>query len=152
MKVHQVRELSPGTPVWVWIVRMNKGRWWPGSVISITARDPFPIVDSRFECRSAGKNGNDGSAFVGISTTQMSCVELRHPRLRGDDRPTFVPSGILAKPEQTEVGPGDVQHLDTMTADAEISRLPSPAKKSRSKTKAKDIGSAEDATVVTIES
>jgi hypothetical protein len=92
MEVHQVCELSSGTPVWVWIVRVGRGRWWPGSVLSITAVEPFPMIDTRFECRSAGKNGNDGPAFVGISTTRMRYLESRDPYLKGDDRPAFVPS------------------------------------------------------------
>ena len=110
MEVNQVCQVGPGTPVWVWIVRVGKGRWWPGSVLSITALEPFPIIDTRFECRSVGKNGIDGPAFVGISTTRMRYLELRDPNLKGDDRPNFVPSAIFAKPEETEIGLNDMQH------------------------------------------
>jgi hypothetical protein len=110
MEPQQICELGPGTSVWVWIVRMGKGRWWPGSVVSVAAREPFPIVNARFECRSKGKNGSDGPAFVGISTTRMRYLELRDCYLKGDDRPNFVPSAILAKPEETEVRLNGTEH------------------------------------------
>jgi hypothetical protein len=149
MQVHRICELSPGTSVWVWIVRVGKGRWWPGSVLSIAALEPFPIVDTRFECRSAGKNGLDGPAFVGISTTRMRYLELRDPHLRGDDRPSFVPSAIFAKPEETEVGLNDTQHIDS--ADAPVS-LATAVKKSRPRKKTKASNPTKDAAAVAIES
>ena len=144
MEVNQVCQVGPGAPVWVWIVRVGKGRWWPGSVLSITALEPFPIIDTRFECRSVGRNGIDGPVFVGISTTRMRYLELRDPHLKGADRPNFVPSAIFAKPE---VGL-DVQHSDTTTADARVS---APAvKKSRSRKKAKASKPSKDASAVAI--
>ncbi len=149
MQVHQICKLSPGTSVWVWIVRVGKGRWWPGSVLSIAALEPFPIVDTRFECRSAGKNGLDGPAFVGISTTRMRYLELRDLHLRGDDRPNFVPSAIFAKPEETEVGLNDPQHIDS--ADAPVS-LATAVKKSRPRKKTKASNPTKDAAAVAIES
>ena len=153
MEVNQVCELCPGTDVWVWIVRVGRGRWWPGSVLSITAGEPFPTIDTRFECRSAGKNGIDGPAFVGISTTRMRYLELREPTLKGNDRPNFVPSAIFHKPEQTEVGLNDIQHLDTMIADDHASRVvpPAPVKKSRPRKTAKVSNPTADATVVASE-
>jgi hypothetical protein len=101
MEVHQICQLAPSTPIWVWIVRVGKGRWWPGSVLSITALEPFPRIDTRFECRSAGRNGADGPAFVGISTTRLRYLELRDPNLKGSDQPNFVPSAPFAKPDET---------------------------------------------------
>ncbi len=148
MEVNQACQVRPGTPVWVWIVRVGKGRWWPGSVLSVTALEPFPIIDTRFECRSVGRNGIDGPVFVGISTTRMRYLELRDPDLKGADRPNFVPSAIFAKPE---VGLNDVQHADTMTADARVS-LATAAKKSRSRKKTKASNPTKDATTVAIES
>jgi len=150
MDVHRIGELSPGTPVWVWIVRVGKGRWWPGSVLSIGALEPFPIVDTRFECRAAGKNGIDGPAFVGISTTRMRYLELRDIRLKGDDRPNFVPSAIFAKPEETAVGLNDTHHVDTMTGDARVS-LAAAVKKSRARKKTKAASPTKDATAAAIE-
>ena len=153
MEVHQVCKLGPGTPVWVWMVRMGRGRWWPGSVVSVAAREPFPIVNARFECRSTGKNGSDGPAFVGISTTRMRYLELRDCYLKGDDRPNFVPSAIFHKPEQTEVGLNDIQHLDTITADDHAPRVvpPAPVKNSRPRKTAKVSNPTQDATVVASE-
>jgi hypothetical protein len=153
MEVLQICELGPGTSVWVWIVRVGKGRWWPGSVLSISALEPFPIVDTRFECRSVGRNGTDGPAFVGISSTRMRYLESRDPDLKGDDRPNFVPSAIFAKPEQTEVVLNDIQHSGTMTTVVHATRVspPTPIKKTRSKKKPKAVSPTQDATVVAIE-
>lgn len=153
MEVHQICELGPSTPVWVWIVRVGKGRWWPGSVLSIAALEPFPIVDTRFECRSVGRNGIDGPAFVGISSTRMRYLEPRDPDLKSDDRPNFVPSAIFAKPEQAEVVFNDIQHLDTIAADDHAPRVvpPAPVKKSRPRKKAKVSNPTQEATVVAIE-
>ena len=147
MEVNQVCRVRPGTPVWVWIVRVGKGRWWPGSVLSITALEPFPIIDTRFECRAVGKNGIDGPVFVGISTTRMRYLELRDPDLKGADRPTFVPSAIFAKPE---VGLNGVQHSDTMNSDARASAA-TAVKKSRSRKKtSKTSNPSKDATSAAI--
>lgn len=152
MEVHQVCELGPSTPVWVWIVRVGKGRWWPGSVLSITALESFPMINARFECCSAGKNGSDGPAFVGISTTRMRYLEPRDPYLKGDDRPNFVPSAILAKPEESEAGLNDVQDLHAMTAtDQPRASLRTSVKKSRSRKKVKVSNPTQDATEVAIE-
>ena len=153
MEVHQVCELGPGTSVWVWIVRVGKGRWWPGTVLSIAASEPFPMINTRFECRSAQKNGSDGPAFVGISTTRMRYLELREPHLKGDDRPNFVPSAILAKPEESEAGLNNRQLLDTIAADDHAPREVSPAsvKKSRPRKKARASNPVKDATVVASE-
>jgi len=154
MEVHQTSQLGPGTPVWVWIVRVGKGRWWPGSVLSITAMEPFPMIDTRFECRSAGRNGIDGPVFVGISTTRMRYLEIRAPHLKGDDRPNFAPAAIFTKPEECEVGVNDMQHLDAMVADDRAPGAVSPllAKKSRARKKAKASNPTQDATAVAIES
>lgn len=99
MELNQAGELSPGTSVWVWVVRLGKGKWWPGTVTRVSASRPFPIIHARFECRLTGKNGADGAAFIGISTTRMRYLELRNPDLKGADQPDFVPASILARPE-----------------------------------------------------
>jgi hypothetical protein len=147
MEVHRICELSPAAPVWVWIVRVGKGRWWPGSVLSIAARKPFPIINTRFECRSVGKNGVDGPVFVGISTTRMRYLELRDTRLKGEDRPSFAPSAIFAKPEQPQTGLNDLQHVDTITANARASRA-TAVKKSRARKKTKTSNPTKDAAAV----
>jgi hypothetical protein len=103
MEVHRINELGPGTLIWVWIGRIGKGKWWPGSVMSVTPLDAFPIVDTRFEYRSAGRNGNDGPVSIGISTTRMRYLELRDRDLKGADRPDFVPSAIFSNPKESEI-------------------------------------------------
>jgi len=144
MEVDQVCQVRPGAPVWVWIVRLGKGRWWPGSVLSISALEPFPLIDTRFECCSVGKNGIDGPVFVGITTTRMRYLELRDAELKGGDRPDFVPSAVFAKPEAN-----GAQRSETMTVDAQASVT--PAKKSRSKKKpAKTSSPRKDATAAAI--
>ena len=154
MEVHQISQLGPGTPVWVWIVRAGKGRWWLGSVLSINALEPFPRIETRFECRSARKNGADGPAFVGISTTRMRYLELRDPNLRGDDRPNFVPSAIFVTPDKAESTAGDIGLSNTTTAavDAPASATIPRVKKSRPREKAKVSNATQDATVIAIES
>ena len=149
MEVNQVCEVGPGTPVWVWIVRLGKGRWWPGSVLSISALKPFPIIDTRFECRSVGRNGIDGPVFVGISTTRMRYLELRDPDLKGADRPDFVPSAVFAKPEEPQVGRNG--NGRTMAADARMSPA-AAARKPRARKKAKAPNPQSDLAAVAIES
>lgn len=153
MEANQVCQLGPGISVWVWIVRVGKGKWWPGSVLSIAALEPFPIIDTRFECRSTGKNGIDGPAFIGITSTRMRYLELRDPDLRGNDRPKFVPVAIFAKPEGVEVAGTDMQHVDTMTADDRAPRVVSapPVKKSRARKKANPSIPTQDTRAVAIE-
>ena len=154
MEVHQISQLGPGTPVWVWIVRAGKGRWWLGSVLSINALESFPRIETRFECRSARKNGADGPAFVGISTTRMRYLELRDPNLRGDDRPNFVPSAIFVTPDKAKSAAGDIELSNTTTAavDTSASATTPPVKKSRRREKAKVSNATQDATVIAIES
>lgn len=154
MELHQVCELGPGTDVWVWIVRVGKGRWWPGSVLSITAVEPFPMIDARFECRSAGKKGVDGPAFVGITTTRMRYLELRDHHLKGDDRPKFAPIAIFAKPEERTVGVSDIQGRHTGTGDdleRRAAATAAPGKKSRARKKSRSSVLTQDASAVAIE-
>ncbi len=153
MEVRQICQLDPGASVWVWIVRMGKGRWWPGTVLSITAREPFPMIDTRFECRSAGKNGTDGPAFVGISTTRMRYLELRDPNLKGEDRPNFIPSAILAKPEEAEVRLNGIEHLDTTTADDQAAPMSPPTsdRKHRSRKRIKAVSPTQNGSIIAIE-
>ena len=151
MEVHRICELSSGTPVWVWIVRVGKGRWWPGAVLSIAARKPFPIINTRFECRSVGKNGIDGPVFVGISTTRMRYLELREDHMKGNDRPNFAPSAIFAKPEQTDAELNDLQTADATTADAGVP-VASAIKKPRSRKKTKPSNRTKNAGAVAAQS
>ena len=153
MEVHQVCQLGPGSDVWVWIIRMGRGRWWPGSVLSVKAVEPFPMIAARFECRSAGKKGIDGPAFVGITTTRMRYLELRDPHLQGNDRPNSAPTAIFAKPEESTVGVGDIQHLETRIADDLGRRIvtPLPVKKSRARKKSRLSIPTQDESAIAVE-
>ena len=153
MEVHQVCELGPDSPVWIWIVRVGKGRWWPGSVIAITALESFPMINTRFECRSAGKNGTEGPTFVGITTTRMRYLEPRDPHLKGDDKPNRAPIAIFAKPEEGAVELSDIQHLPMGTADDLERRvvISLPAKKSRARKKSRSSVLAQDPSAAAIE-
>ena len=92
-------ELLPGTPVWVWIVRLGKGKWWPGTVLSLRVLDGSAQVTVRFECRASEKNRLHPVAFVGVTTTRMRFLELRDVNIKGVDRPHNVPVPLLRVPE-----------------------------------------------------
>lgn len=132
---------------------MGRGRWWPASVLSINAVKPYPMIAARFECRSGGKNGIDGPAFVGITTTRMRYLELRDPHLKGDDRPDSAPTAIFAKPEESAIGVGDIQHLETRIADDLKGRIvtPLPVKRSRARKKSRSSNLTQDASAIAAE-
>jgi len=137
MELNQVGELGPGTSIWVWIVRSGKGKWWPGTVTRITAWEPFPIIEARFDCRSTGKNGTDGAAFIGISTTRMRNLELRDLDLKGADRPDFVPASIHATPEGIGAGLSEIREPQAVSSEERAPRLTpaTPVKRVRSRRK-----------------
>jgi hypothetical protein len=100
MEPSEVVELSAGAPVWVWIVRLGKGRWWPGTVQTSRVIEAFPHVTVRFEGRAPERrNSHAAAVFVGISTTRMRFLEYRDPGAKGDDRPHHVPVSLLRVPE-----------------------------------------------------
>lgn len=100
MEPSEVVQLSPGAPVWVWIVRLGKGRWWPGTVESYKVIDGLPQVTVRFEGRGPERrNSHAAAVFVGISTTRMRFLEHRDLAAKGDDRPHHVPVSLLRVPE-----------------------------------------------------
>jgi hypothetical protein len=100
MEPSELVQLSPGAPVWVWIVRLGKGRWWPGTVQSFNVTDGLPNVTVRFEARAPERrNSHPAAVFMGITTTRMRFLELRDLEARGDDRPNQVPVSLLRVPE-----------------------------------------------------
>ena len=122
MDVQQISELRPGTPVWIWIVRVGKGQWWPGSVSSIAHLESFLIVDTRFEYHSDGRNGTVGPARIGISTTRTRYLELRDTDLKGLDRPDFVPSANFAESKKGESGCENTENQGALGADAQVAK------------------------------
>ena len=99
MQPSEVGELLLGMPVWVWIVRFGKGKWWPGVVQSVRITDGLPQVAVRFECRASERGKSGPAVFVGISTTRMRFLERRDLNMKGDDRPLYVPVPLLRVPE-----------------------------------------------------
>lgn len=99
MEPSEVVELLPGAPVWLWIVCLGKGKWWPGVVQSLKVIDGFPHVMVRFEGRAPEGRNSHPAAFVGISTTRMRFLEHRDLKAKGGDRPRHVPVALLRVPE-----------------------------------------------------
>ena len=116
MEPGQSHRLTPGTPVWVWVVRLAKGRWWPGTVERLRTIDGRPRVAVKFECRRV--LDRDGTpVMVGITTTAMRYLELRNINSKGFDQPRRTPVSLLERPEEHET-PG--RHA----TDSDTSRSP----------------------------
>src|SRR6266851_4788305 len=49
MEASDAGELTPETPVWIWILRQGHGQWCPGTVQWLAARDETANVTVRFE-------------------------------------------------------------------------------------------------------
>jgi hypothetical protein len=94
-------QVMSGTHVWIWVVRLGKGKWWPGVVAEVTTLADTPAFRVRFECSSSKKNSRP-SIFVGVSTTRARYLELRDAELKGADRPRFVPISLLHQPAEPE--------------------------------------------------
>ncbi len=89
----------PATPVWVWVVRLGTGKWWPGTVLSLKVLDGIARVTVRFECRTSEKARLHSIAFVGLISTRMRFLELRDPNIKEIDRPHYTPLSLLRAPE-----------------------------------------------------
>lgn len=115
MEPSEALELSLGATIWVWIVRLGKGRWWPGTVHSLRVIFGLPLVTVHFEVVRPGDPNLRAASFVGISTTRMRFVERRDVNAKGGDRPRRAPVAVLRVPEIP---------LDNLTAVALTSRVP----------------------------
>lgn len=109
MEPSRVIELSPATPVWVWVVRVGTGKWWPGTVLSLKVLDGIARVTVRFECRTSEKARLHSIAFVGLITTRMRFLELRDPNIKEIDRPHHAPLSLLRAPETSLREPAAVE-------------------------------------------
>jgi hypothetical protein len=97
MDPDEASKLASGTAVWVWIVRQGEGQWCPGTVQSLTASNGGATVTVRFECHSLRRSSSSRpTIFIGISTTQMKYLERRVIRLKGTDRPQYVPPLLVS--------------------------------------------------------
>ena len=117
MKPSEVKELKLAAPVWVWIVRFGKGRWWPGTVQGIEITDGLPLVKVRFESFSLSRHRTDPPVTVGLITAPMRRLERRDISLKGENRPRFVPTSRLRNPEK----PAPVNGLRIVEADSRVS-------------------------------
>jgi hypothetical protein len=100
MHTSYVDQVVAGTQVWIWVVRLGKGKWWPGVVEEVTTLADTPTFRVRFECSSA--KGPRPTTFVGISSTRPRYLEVRDPEVKGADRPRFVPISLLHQPAESE--------------------------------------------------
>jgi hypothetical protein len=91
--------LTPGTTVWVWVVRLARGRWWPGTVEGLRTIEGNLRVAVRFECRLAVRK-NEAPVAAGITSTAMRYVEARNVNSNGIDQPTQAPVSLLECPEE----------------------------------------------------
>jgi len=91
----EASKLASGSAVWIWIVRQGEGQWCPGTVQALAAPNGVATVTVRFECPSLRRNSSRAAIFIGISTTQMKHLERRGIRLKGTDRPQYVPRALV---------------------------------------------------------
>src|SRR5947209_1193805 len=118
MKPSKVKELKLATPIWVWIGRFAKGRWWPGTVEGIETTNGLPLVKVSFESFSLSRRRSDPPVTVGLITAPMRRLERRDISLKGSDHPRFVPTSCLREPEM----PRQVQDLPIVERDSGVSR------------------------------
>jgi len=97
MKPSQANGLGVGTPVWIWIVRVGNGAWWPGVVERVATGETVNIT-VRFECHSNTKQ-KGSCVFIGVTTTKPRYLELRDINAAAADRPSSVPVPLLRRPE-----------------------------------------------------
>ncbi len=120
MQPSEVEQLAPGTRVWVWIVRIGKGKWWPGVVQSLMVNDGIPHVTVRFESRASVRGKSRSAVFVGISTSRTRFLELRDENAKGGDRPCRVPTSLLRVPEAPI---GELRSTEFRSAAGSVGRI-----------------------------
>ena len=101
MHSSQAHLLAVDAPVWVWIVRLGRGAWWPGTVERTTPGESADIT-IRFECRSKAE-WKYSYVLVGVTTTKARYVELRALDAAGADRPRSAPVALLRQPEVAQL-------------------------------------------------
>ena len=103
MRITEAYRLKPGSPVWIWIVHLARGRWWPGIVETMRAINGRPLIVVRFECRVSRGRQYYPAVRAGVTTTAMRYLEDRDPNIKGIDEPHFVPASLLERPEELEL-------------------------------------------------
>ncbi len=115
MHPRESHRLKPGTPVWIWIVRLAKGRWWPGTVEALRTIDDQLRIAVKFECLP--RNGRDKAPVIaGVTTTAMRYLELRDINIKGIDLPRHPPVSLLELPEAVEAA-NPPAHVSTKNGD-----------------------------------
>ena len=118
MQPQESCRLKPGTPVWVWVVQLARGRWWPGTVEALRTIDNRLRVAVRFECRRASDR-EKAPVTVGITTTAMRYLELRDVTARGLDQPRHTPMSLLELPEEGVLPRAEPQAPDQLAPSEE---------------------------------
>lgn len=103
MRITEAYRLKPGSPVWIWIVHLARGRWWPGIVETMQAINGRPRIVVRFECRASRAQQYYPAVRAGVTTTAMRYLEGRDPNIKGIDEPHFIPASLLERPEELEL-------------------------------------------------
>ena len=103
MRITEAYRLKPGSPVWIWIVHLARGRWWPGIVETMQAINGRPRIVVRFECRVSRGRQYYPAVRAGVTTTAMRYLEDRDTNIKGIDEPHFVPASLLERPEELEL-------------------------------------------------
>src|SRR6266851_4967444 len=103
MRITEAYRLKPGSPVWIWIVHLARGRWWPGTIETIQAINGRPRIVVRFECRVSRGRQYYPAVRAGVTTTAMRYLEDRDPNTKGIDEPHFIPASLLGRPEELEL-------------------------------------------------
>ena len=103
MHITEAYRLKPGSPVWIWIVHLARGRWWPGIVETMQAINGRPRIVVRFECRLSRGRQYYPAVRAGVTTTAMRYLEDRDPNIKAIDEPHFVPASLLERPEELEL-------------------------------------------------
>ena len=103
MRITEAYRLKPSSPVWIWIVHLARGRWWPGMVETMRAINGRPRIVVTFECRVSRGRQYYPAVRAGVVTTAMRYLEDRDPNIQGIDEPHFVPASLLERPEELEL-------------------------------------------------
>ncbi len=103
MRITEAYRLKPGSPVWIWIVHLGRGRWWPGIVEAMRAINGRPRIVVRFECRAIRGRQYYPAVRAGGTTTAMRYLEDRDPNIKGIDELHFVPASLLERPEELDL-------------------------------------------------
>lgn len=100
MEPTDITKLKLEMPVWVWVVRMGKGGWWPGTVESISYQGRLPLLKIKFEYQRFRDGKWDGPHEIATTTARMRHLELRDPNVKVIDHPRFTPTPLIEREER----------------------------------------------------